>query len=120
MAPATSVLGCPSCDGIRLRALLTPASSGALVARGRAGRDGQAAGRLSLAAAGPDSGVLDALRAASASTIELAQRTADGDAELPEANVRSRGCWRPVCWSGIGRPVAAFPARGRPMPDQHT
>src|SRR5664280_2925636 len=93
MAPAPGVLGCPSCDCIRLRALLTPASSGALVARGRAGRDGQAAGRLSLAAAGPDSGVLDALRAASASTIELAQRTADGDAELPEANVRSRGCW---------------------------
>src|SRR5664280_2803781 len=45
MAPATGVLGCPSCDCIRLRALLTPASSGALVARVRAGRDGQSAGR---------------------------------------------------------------------------
>src|SRR5450759_4215844 len=27
MAPATGVPGCPSCDGMRLRALLTPASS---------------------------------------------------------------------------------------------
>src|SRR5664280_651682 len=87
-APATGVLGCPSCDCIRLRALLTPASSGALVARVRAGHHGQPAGWLSLVAAGLDSGVLDELRAAPACTSELAPRTATGDEELPEASLR--------------------------------
>src|SRR5664279_5332635 len=110
MAPATGVLGCPSCDGIRLRALLTPASSGALVARVRAGHHGQPAGWLSLVAAGLDSGVLDELRAAPACTSELAPRTATATRSCRR---RPCGCWRPVRWSGIGRAVAAFPARGR-------
>src|SRR5664280_3665512 len=46
MAPAPGVLGCPSSDCMRLHptaCVAEAASSGDLVARGRAGRDGQAA-----------------------------------------------------------------------------
>ena len=92
MAPAAGVLSgarhATAWDCMGLRALLKPASSRALVARGRAGRDGRPAGRLSLVAAGLDSGVLDALRAAPARTSELTPRTAESDKELAEALLR--------------------------------
>src|SRR5664280_3301183 len=116
MAPAIGVSRVPV---MRLHATACVADAGIERCLGGAGAGrarrlgGRHAGRLSLVAAGLDSGVLDALRAAPASTSELAPRTATatrrsrrpGDISAgPGVRRRARPARRPVRLPGHGRP----------------
>ncbi len=73
---------------VRARAVWTAIRGGDAVARVRVLRDGQAALRLNVGAAGVSTGVLDALAAGPAETTEVAARTGIREVALLEAFLR--------------------------------